>query len=342
MQDVPKKNNSVDGCSMSGSSAEFDTDRENQGEETLCSQFSENSSDHSPSDCASSSISNRSKFNTDGKDGVLIGAEEDSHDICKVVRCIEIDESVKDKKSELVVNGDNDGRISMLRTSPAEDSVDQELLPPPLRRARNTENGFVNGTLDRKTPDVQETSDSLVRPYLNGRQLWDFSADMSSSRSLKLTRSLSCRANIMAGSSSPDHDAVEQTETTPPNGMEKNFPGRPESVRRRHWKIPPLVFGANSTRLSRNDSQSSSGSAFLDELKSENLGDEDIPSIDNFVAGLKEMAKHQYESKMIDQVRMIYLLAASLTQYHLHMKFHTLLILSWKNLFASLTYCNFM
>lgn len=313
MQDVPKKNNREEECSMSGSSAEFDTDRENQGEETLCSQFSENSLDHAPSDCASSSISNRSKFNTDGKDEVLIGDEADSHDICKVVRCIEMDESVKDKKSELVDNGDNDGRISMLRTSTAEDSVDQELLPPLPRLARNTENGFVYGALDQKIPDVQETSHPLVRPYPNGRQLWDLSADMSSSRSLKLTRSMSCRANIMAGSYSPDHEAVEQTETTPPNGIEKNFPGRPESVRRRHWKIPPLVFGANSSRLSRNNSQSSNGSAFLDELKSENLGDEDIPSIDNFVAGLKEMAKHQYESKMIDQVRLIYLLAASLT-----------------------------
>lgn len=302
-RDVPKKNNREDECWMSGSSAEFDTDRENQGDETLCRQFSENSLHHSPSDCVSSSISNRSKFNTDGKDEDLIGAEEDSHDICKVVRCIEMDESVEDKKSELVDNGDNDGRISMLRTSPAEDSVDQELLPPLPRRARNTENGFIYGTLEQKTPDVQETSDPLVRPYPNGRQLWDSSANMSSSRSLKLTRSMSCRANIMAGSSSPDHEAVEQTETTPPNGMEKNFfPGRPESVRRRHWKIPPLVFGASSTRLSRNNSQSSNGSAFLDELKSENLGDEDIPSIDNFVAGLKEMAKHQYESKMVDQV----------------------------------------
>lgn len=105
----------------------------------------------------------------------------------------------------------------------------------------------------------------------------------------------------MTGSSSPC-EKVEQKLSTPPSGFEKDFPGRPESFRRRH---PPLNYGANMPRLSRTDSQSSFGSAFVDELKAEKTSaDEDITSIQTFVAGLKEMAKLQYEKQLVDgQVR---------------------------------------
>lgn len=310
-----------DEFSVSGSSAEFGTDRENQEEETLCRQLSEKSLNHSRSDCASSSISDISKFNisqvSQGKDEIVLGAGEDSDGICKEVRCVEMDESVENKNSESVDNSENNGRISMLSASPTEDSVDQELLPDLPRQARGTVNGFTYGALEQKMQDVQKAFDSLLGPNRDERPSWDTSADMSSSRSLRLTRSMSCRANIMAGSSSSPDREVEQIQTTPPNGLEKHFPGRPVSVRRKHWNIPPLTFGENAARLSRNNSQSSIGSAFLDDLKSENPGDEDIPSVDNFVAGLKEMAKHQYGNKMDDQVRVIYVLAV--------MRFHPFL-----------------
>ena len=70
---------------------------------------------------------------------------------------------------------------------------------------------------------------------------------------------------------------------------------------------PPLNYDGNTARLSRNDSQSSIGSAFMDEQKSQHqiTGDEDIPTIGTFVAGLKKMANLQYETEFLDdQVRM--------------------------------------
>ncbi|CAB4290038.1 unnamed protein product [Prunus armeniaca] len=60
----------------------------------------------------------------------------------------------------------------------------------------------------------------------------------------------------MTGSSSPD-----KSERTPPNGFEKSFLGRPEGFGR---KVPLLHYDSNRM-LSRNDSQSSLGSA-MDEL----------------------------------------------------------------------------
>ncbi|EEF49500.1 ATP binding protein, putative [Ricinus communis] len=104
------------------------------------------------------------------------------------------------------------------------------------------------------------------------------SAAMSSPTNMKLTRSWSCRENLMS---------------TPPNGFEKSFTGRPESVRRR---FPPLNYGADAARLLRNDSQSSLGSAYTEDFGSQSVktsADDDIPSIRNFVEGLKEMAKQE-------------------------------------------------
>ncbi|KAK1572468.1 hypothetical protein Q3G72_033007 [Acer saccharum] len=111
----------------------------------------------------------------------------------------------------------------------------------------------------------------------------DVTGDMSSTRSLSLTRSRSCRANIMAGSSSPCFDKIEQTDCTPPNGLETNFPGRPEGFRR---KFSLFNNGTKNASLSRNDSQSS-----IDSVRTS--ADEDITSIHTFVDGLKKMAKTQ-------------------------------------------------
>ncbi|CAL8989439.1 unnamed protein product, partial [Prunus brigantina] len=135
----------------------------------------------------------------------------------------------------------------------------QELISTPVNADREgiqMQNGFAYGTLEQRLHDVQMTIDSLGSPYPEESFPHDISANMSSSRSLKLTRSWSCRANLMIGSLSPD-----KSERTPPNGFEKSFHGRPESFGR---KVPLLHYDSNR-RLSRNDSQSSLGSV-VDEL----------------------------------------------------------------------------
>ncbi|KAK8606099.1 hypothetical protein V6N13_102860 [Hibiscus sabdariffa] len=97
--------------------------------------------------------------------------------------------------------------------------------------------------------------------------------------SLKLSRNRSCRADAMGATSSPYMDR-EHIESTPPNGFEKSFPGRPDGY---NMKFPSLNFGANSGRHSRDDSMSSIDSASI--LTS---SDEQITSIHSFVAGLKK------------------------------------------------------
>ncbi|KAG8364380.1 hypothetical protein BUALT_Bualt19G0122900 [Buddleja alternifolia] len=233
--------------------------------------LSENSEDHYSSD----DISDPSQ----GVEEPLIGIEEDSDEICKEVRCIEMDESVQNGTYESFGQSVSESHESRPTLSDSVNGliVEEESLSPLPRVVSGVHNGYSYGHPDVLSPGARSTS-------------------MTGSGSLKLTRSRSCRANFMAGP--PDFEMDEQSESTPPTGLEKDFTGRPEGVLlRKQWKLPPVIYGANSSKLSRNDSLSSDCSSFIDELKNQNCtnGDEDIPTLGSFVAGLREMAKLQVQ-----------------------------------------------
>lgn len=198
--------------------------------------LSENSEDHS----------------SEGTEETPLRSEEDCDDICKDVRCIEMDESGQDRTYESFgVSTKEDGE--MMQTS--------------------TGNG--HAVEDVSFPGSASTS-------------------VTGSRSFILTRSRSCRANLMTRS--PDFEMAEQSERTPPSVLDKDFVGRPESgFFRKQWKLPPMTHGTKNAKLTRNDSQHSDCSSLIDEMKNQNSthGDEDIPTLGSFVAGLREMAKLQ-------------------------------------------------
>ncbi|GLU02823.1 hypothetical protein SLE2022_200580 [Rubroshorea leprosula] len=173
-------------------------------------------------------------------------SDDDPDDDCKDVQCIEME------------NSEHEG-------IPA--------LAPENGEVNLVQNGSTYDVLEQRLHDVQRTVDSLVRPYPNDSSM--VAADLSSSRSLRLTRSWSCRADVMAG----------ENASTPPRS-ERIFPGRPEGHGR---KFPSLNYSTINGMLSRNNSQSSLGSASLDDVnRINNSADEDITSIQTFVAGLKK------------------------------------------------------
>lgn len=207
---------------------------------------------------------------------------EDPDEYCKEVQCIEMEESRRDNnvESRLLSNGQGEGMLALTPSGDVDGAVGQETMSRPINREREvSQNGFTFGALEQSLHHVQKTIDSLMSPYPDKSSPQELGPDLSSSRSLKLTRSISCRANLMTGSG------------TPPNGSEKNFPGRPESVRR---KLSPFTYGVDVGKLSRNNSRSSLESASTDIKTS---ADEDITSIHTFVAGLKEMAKHHGQAQ---------------------------------------------
>ncbi|KAK2665444.1 hypothetical protein Ddye_004018 [Dipteronia dyeriana] len=240
----------------------------------------DNIEEPSVSDCTSSPMSFGKKFVKSHPSKSLeengAGVAEDPDEYCKEVQCIEMDESVS--------NG-NEGMLA-LTMNEDEDVTGQEMISNPIngdREESQTRNGFTYGALEQRLNNVQKTINSLADPYHDPDEPSSQSLAADSTRSLTLTRSWSCRANIMAGSSSPCFDNTEQTDCTPPNGFDKNFPGRPEGFQR---KFSLFNNGTKNASLSRNDSQSS-----IDSVRTS--ADEDITSIHTFVDGLKKMAKTQ-------------------------------------------------
>ncbi|KAB1224551.1 Kinesin-like protein NACK1 [Morella rubra] len=222
-----------------------------------------NPEEHALSDDTSSPLSIGKKFVrshfTQSQKEIAVGTAEDPDDYCKEVRCIEMEESSKNKNSasRALRTDANEGQLA-LNVSGDGDLTSQPMMLTPVRGDRDA---MAAGTM--------------------------------SSGSLKLTRSWSCRANLMT-------ENAEQMESTPPNGFERDFPGRPEGLQR---KFPLLTYGANTTSLSRNDSESSIGSASMDELRAhstEASGEVEITSIHSFVAGLKDMAKLDREKQLVD------------------------------------------
>ncbi|CAI9103710.1 OLC1v1002245C1 [Oldenlandia corymbosa var. corymbosa] len=296
--DMQEKEGCEDECSVSESSSEIDPQLVAGGvKQTKTTQYSQSGREEVSSDDESTSMSSGSRYNVPKVNPEL----EDTGRSCKEVRC---PETVKngERSHEILSNNQRDGRNGLLSVHWTQEG--EELSPANPRTARGIENGFTFVQLEENIQRVQKTIDSLVSDT-DEQPLWDPPVKISSSRNIRFIRSRSCRADLLHGSSSPDFEKEEiDGETTPPDGQEKNFPGRPERGRK-HWNIPPFTFGAKAAKLSRNDSLSSDGSALVDELKSQSsshLGDEDIPSVHTFVAGLKEMAKQQYDNKIDDQI----------------------------------------
>ncbi|MBA0550647.1 hypothetical protein Golob_021579, partial [Gossypium lobatum] len=183
-------------------------------------------------------------------DETLGETADDPDEYCKEVQCIETEEPARDYNSDSrgLPNGESEGTLALTLYGDG-DGTDQEAMSTSM-----------NG--DREANHIQ-----------NG---------------LNLSRSLSCRADVMRGTSSHYADQ-KHFESTPPNGWEKIFPGRPHGYGK---KFPLLNYGANNGVLSRNNSQSSLGSASI-----KTAVDEDITSIQSFVAGLKkQLANGQVQS----------------------------------------------
>ncbi|XP_057966111.1 kinesin-like protein KIN-7F [Malania oleifera] len=229
---------------------------------------------------------------------------EDPDDLYKDVQCIEMEESSEGKNFEslALLTGESEG-VPALTVSGNRDVAEQGMISTPLKgdiEVSQVQADFTYGSMEQKIHDVQKAIDSLVSPYADKSSPQALARDMSSCRSLKLTRSWSCGANIMTLSSSPCSDKAQRNVKTPANGFERDFPGRPEGMQR---KFPSLKYDTSFSRLSRNDSQSSAESAFMDGLKvqdTKNSADEDITSVHTFVAGLKEMAELQYKKQFVE------------------------------------------
>lgn len=218
-----------------------------------------------------------------------VAKAEDSDD-CKEVQCIEV-ESIRDDGLSPPAPNNGDFRGMSMPGPNNGNIIDHETVNG-NREAQQIPNESTNGQQEQRLLDERRMDiNSINSPYRDDVYNSQGAANMSSSKSLKLARSWSCRANFTS-ELSPD-----KAEATPPHGFDKSFPGRPEGFER---KFPQLDFDGTGSLL-RLDSQSSIGSA----RSIKTSADEDITRLDSFVAGLKKMTNSEYGKEHADgQVRM--------------------------------------
>ncbi|XP_054786621.1 kinesin-like protein KIN-7E isoform X2 [Prosopis cineraria] len=219
-------------------------------------------------------------------------SDEFSDQFCKEVRCVEKEDSNREN-SEFLHSASENGGLELPISEEVVASVQEELTSVNEDREANQVRDGPAPTYDaveQRVHDVQMTVESPVCPHPDGQSPRATSPNMSNLGNFNLSRSWSCREYFMTGSL----ESAGELERTPANGVEKGFPGRPERFRRKllHLRFDP------ATRLSRDGSLSSAGSPCLGSMRTP--GNEDITSIQTFVAGMKEMVKLEYEKQLVD------------------------------------------
>uniref|UniRef100_A0A2N9I3L9 Kinesin-like protein n=1 Tax=Fagus sylvatica TaxID=28930 RepID=A0A2N9I3L9_FAGSY len=233
--------------------------------------------------------------------------DEKSEDLCKEVRCIEMEEpstnQYEDSSPKRYVN-------SNMLDSSLNRYVNSNMSSPAANTATSgvtvvDNGGSANQELGSHSPLLKEDKvlnsfvPDFVVPSPEKASPWLMEKDTPSSNCLRLTRSRSCKARLMT-SYMPWFEKVEKHENTPPIWFEKDFTGRPEGLQ---MKLSTLNYGAIIDKLSRSNSQTSMGSAAVDELKvqdAKSSSDQNSVSRSTSIAGMSEMVDRQSENQHHD------------------------------------------
>ena len=217
-----------------------------------------------------------------------------SEDLCKEVRCIEIEHLIMKQG------------IESNALSPEKDT--DTLALEVVENGDGANHEFASLPLEDKELNYNECTVVIPSPQVYSPWLGD--KEYSSCRSLKLTRSSSCKASFMSSLSSPWFEIEEKEKFTPCHVFEKGYMGRPEGFQN---KIASLNYDTEIDRLSRKDAQTSGGSYSVDQLK-ENVVmtsmDVDVTGFNTFVEGLK-VAKFRDEEQLANNQVTAFLFATS-------------------------------
>ncbi|KAJ6833647.1 kinesin-like protein KIN-7F isoform X2 [Iris pallida] len=195
---------------------------------------------------------------------------EDTEDVCKDVRCIEMDGPVR--------TGDS--------SSPNHEQNEQVALRPPRLNPKYI-------TLEQHLQDVRERLSKFVKAYPDESSQWTPISDLSTSRGLMLSRSRSCRETLMKDSS-PWFQEAEPNDSTP--SSHKDLTERTQRFQRRCRALNYGVIGTPSREGTETFERSTCNSVLEEEsVTSESKGG--ITTIHDFVAGLK-MAQVQYQNQL--------------------------------------------
>ncbi|KAK9667248.1 hypothetical protein RND81_14G242900 [Saponaria officinalis] len=192
-------------------------------------------------------------------------------DQCKEVQCIEMEQYEADRR---------------VQSRPPPTVFQNGRVTEHGNAAGNTrKNGSKYGDFGPRIEEMHRSIDSLVGFRDNPSS--EDAVDASSSRNQISTRMY--RGDQKNGF----YENKEYSDRTPPSEVEANFTGRRDGLK----TFPSLDYGVDAAKLSRNCSQSSTGTNFADDSISQS--EMEIPNVHTFLAGLNS-AKLQYEKQNRD------------------------------------------
>ncbi|PKA46498.1 Kinesin-like protein NACK1 [Apostasia shenzhenica] len=209
-------------------------------------------------------------------------ASEDSYELCKEVRCIEMDTPGQTEKPSF---------------SFPEQSRNQ-LTPISCELSPAAHMDSISGSKAPSFLTLEHHLHSVRRLQPDESSLWSSAWDVHSSNAALLRKSKSCRATMMMSRFSPGFVESEMNDCTPPSSSLRTFPGRPVGLERA--KPGTLNSGSEDKNFSRHESiMSDCSNSALSASK------EGIASIQDFVNGMKEMVEVHHNEFVVDKVRMI-------------------------------------
>lgn len=186
---------------------------------------------------------------------------ENSEDICKEVRCIEMEESSMNRYL-----------VSTMSDSSLERYINST-TPSPI--ATTTTSKIVHNEQSKKcklesSPAEEDSKPNNFSPFYvivspKKPSSWRMEKDICNSRQLNLTRSRSCKASIMRTSSTEN---IKEFQGTPPIWLGKDFVGRPEGFQ---IKLAVLKYDVESERFSLTCSQTFLKNASKEEHSEQNF-----------------------------------------------------------------------
>ncbi|KAM0970283.1 hypothetical protein FF1_018395 [Malus domestica] len=219
-------------------------------------------------------------------------SDGNSEDLCKEVRCIEMEES-----------GTNRYTASNISDSSASRYQNSNMSSPVANTATSglTTVGNGDGTNQELESPLPKQKGFIV-PSSERTPQWLPEKEMFIPSVLMLRRSRSCKARLMTNSSPWWFELVEKNESTPATEFEKSFIGRPEGFQK---KLPSLNYGAETESLSRNASQASARSAAIRDSKAQDTkstADDKITESTTLVEGTEETTDTQCNTQFSDSM----------------------------------------
>ncbi|KAE9612953.1 hypothetical protein Lal_00027302 [Lupinus albus] len=159
---------------------------------------------------------------------------EEEH--CKVVRCIESEDIITNTQthSKQADLSPNNTYTDSNTSSPAANSANSGVTVVDNGDKKNI---YLTSSELKEDKRLDYLRQDFALPSTENISPWLTRYSSFSHRTMKLSRSRSCKANIMKSSSSDWFEMEEIMQNTPQTGDEKDFPGRPERFQRKFYTL---------------------------------------------------------------------------------------------------------